>query len=107
MGYYTQYDLSVSQPEVLSPTEIIEQLRQKNLSAQLSIDASGGAIQPVKWYEHEADLKQFSTFHPDRLFALHCKGEDGAEWIVYVKNGKSYRSEQERVFPPFDKDKLK
>jgi len=26
---------------------------------------------------------------------------------VYVENGKSYRSEQERVFPPFDKDKLK
>ena len=107
MGYYTQYNLSVSQPEVLSADEIIKRFREWAPTAGLSIDASGGAIQSVKWYEHEADLKHFSTFHPDRLFTLHCKGEDGAEWIVYVKNGKSYKSEQERVFPPFDKDKLR
>ncbi len=106
MGYYTQYQLSVSEPMVLSPAEIIKQLREENEAARMAIGEDGKTIQSVKWYSNEDDLRAFSTLHPDRLFTLHCVGEDGEEWKVYFKNGKSHKAKQVRTFPPFDENQL-
>ncbi len=61
-----------------------------------------------KWYDHEADMREYSKKHPNTLFKLIGDGEEkGDMWHEYYLNGKMQRINAKIVFDEFDKSKLK
>lgn len=60
-----------------------------------------------KWYEHQADLRQFSLKYPKALFVLKGNGEENDDmWIKYFKDGKCQTVKAKIVFDEFDESKL-
>lgn len=62
---------------------------------------------PVKWYDHDEDMRAVSREFPDIHFELHGKGEDNDDiWTQHFVNGKAQLCMAEIVIPPFDPEKL-
>jgi len=54
----------------------------------------------AKWYEHEEDMRSFSTLYPDYTFELTGLGEDQEDiWRKFFKNGKMQGGHAEIVYP--------
>lgn len=136
MGYYTQYRISVSESAVLSDIDQKEltnlELLQKRTKSEKVKEELDKAIKTLKgqlimspeeliadkigynpfeedckWYDHDKEMKEISTEHPDVLFTLEGTGESNEDmWITYYKNGKSQESRAHITFDPFDESKL-
>lgn len=106
MGYYTTYELEVIEPKRPTISEIIAELRSMFEEAEYSLNAEGGTEQSSKWYEHEADLKNFSKMHPEHVFILDGVGEDGEHLRKYFKNGKMQDAKPVVAYEPLDESKL-
>lgn len=102
MGYFTNYNLKT---EPYKEGLIQELLDEDNA---YGIDENGDCTNSVKWYTHEADLKEFSKKHSTILFILDGEGEENDDlWILYIKNGKSQRCRAIITYEEFDETKLK
>lgn len=104
MGYYTDYNLTI--PGGTDP-DVVAVFRANYSEAEKALDERGKCQESVKWYTHAEDLTEFSKSFPTLLFVLHCVGEDGREWKVYCKNGKSWEVTGQIVFQEFQEDFLK
>lgn len=106
MGYYTRYQLTTLHKDA---DEIMADLRENNEEAQIALDENGETQEPLKWYDHEKQLKEFSKKYPDAMFQLSGEGENGGEdiWQFYFKNGKGYKDYVIMTFPDFDESKMK
>lgn len=116
MGYHTDFCLfahPVSDPEIAD--SILEQLRQRDvinyaLEDGYSFVEDGvefSSNEPVKWYDHEEDMRSVSEKFPDIHFELHGEGERNDDiWTQHFLGGKSQLCMAEIVIPPFDPSKL-
>ena len=103
MGYYTKHELKVVEGDV----DLIRQLREESEGAQFSFDDDGETEESTKWYDHDKDMIEFSTKHPEALFELTGDGEESPDfWRTYYKNGKYQTCKGEIVYEKFDPKKL-
>lgn len=108
MGYYTTYRLK-------QPEEWTEEMKQALVEIQPDYfpttdpvdDWLNDDFDDCKWYDHETNMIELSDRFQEVLFQVHCRGEDGSEWINYFMNGKSTTCYGEVVFEKFDQTKLK
>jgi len=104
MGYYTRYSLEV----VKGNTDLIAELVEENENAAFAIDEYGDSEESCKWYEHDKEMRAFSSKHPSTLFKLSGEGEESGDiWHTYYQNGKAQRCEAKIVFDDFDENRLK
>lgn len=118
MGYQTNYTLTLNlliggKKAFLaddSPLRlIIERLRKENAEAGYSLTPSGSASgNDSRWYEHEKDLRAYSSQHPGILFTLHGEGKDSGDiWNKYFLDGKCQVAKPEIRIPEFDPKQLR
>ena len=61
----------------------------------------------TKWYNHEKNMRNFSTHYPHLVFVLKGVGEDYPDiWVKYFKNGKMQKAKAAIVYPDFDEGRL-
>lgn len=99
MGYCTYYTLTYTD----EPQEAIE-------DAKATLDRGYDPFEngEIRWYEHEAEMRELSKQFPEVLFELHGEGEQNDDmWYKYFKNGKMQTCSVIIDFPPFDEKKLK
>jgi hypothetical protein len=104
MGYYTNYELHYDTAMEDADGQLIDH------EGRISKVADYGSCfeESIKWYDHEKDMKEYSTHYPDILFTLMGDGEESGDiWCCYFKNGKMQRAETTIAFTPFDSSKLK
>ena len=86
MGYYTKYSLKAQGGSGLVALDL---LFERSEEAQVALDLDGRSNERCKWYDHEQDMLELSTFYPDTIFTLHGWGEQmGDEWEKEFKNGE-------------------
>ena len=108
MGYYTQYSFEVKFTDGTSDEEVIADLRDTNDNAEYAINADGSTKEECKWYDHVAELKEFSKRYPSAVLALAGEGEEGGDlWVKYFRNGKCQKCPAQIVYSPFNPDKLR
>jgi len=109
MGYYTRFELKITEPKNSTLTEesIIPEFRKKYECAKYALSEEGYTEEPCKWYECEDELKEFSKSYPEHLFLLEGEGEESGDiWKLYVKNGKCQRASAQVTFDEYDESKL-
>jgi len=101
MGYYTVYGLEIVKGG------------KKNINYEQEISELSGYEdecfgEPIKWYNYDKDMTEYSLKHPDVLFKITGKGEDAGDlWYHYFMNGKSQHIQAKITFEKFSKSKLK
>ncbi len=104
MGYYTNHELEIVDGDI----GLISELRNCCEEASYAIDDTGSEEQGCKWYDHEKDLREFSTKHPAALFVLNGEGEENGDiWREYYRNGKMQRCKAVIAMPKFNPALLK
>ena len=111
MGYNTCYSLEVRTADnsAAHPNyrAIIKQLRDENEDAECSLDEEGGTLSDARWYDNDADLREFSKKFPDALLVLNGDGEGSDDfWIAYFKNGLMQIEPGRIEYDEFDERKL-
>lgn len=108
MGYYTNYYLDVHEGD-LSIQEILESVSENEFEGlNYGIDTDGSSLDSVKWYDHEADMRDLSLKFPTIVFKLHGEGEDNNDiWYKYFKNGKSQDCYAKIAFDCYDETQLR
>lgn len=116
MGYYTDYELTISafQDEMNSGSNEISALVAKDLEKEIEMmnvfeqgDCSMGWYANSKWYDHETDMLLLSKRFPEVLFELSGVGEEYNDiWTSYFHDGASQHCPAEITYPPFDVSKL-
>lgn len=92
-------------PKGFDPSSIIRKIIRDYPEAECAIDPNGNSVGETQWYQHEADIKRFSTVLPDILFELRGLGEERDDvWIKWFLGGKmqAVRAKAKIVFPAFD-----
>ncbi len=103
MGYYTRHELTI----VEGDNDLIEALRNCSEEASYALAENGDAEESCKWYDHEIDLKAFSSRVPNALFKLTGEGEEAGDlWVEYYKAGKMQRCPAKITYDEFDCNKL-
>ena len=109
MGYYTNYTLTVIEEgdeRIDEITEAMQEFEPKYGEGWL-FDVYCGDADNSKWYEHEEEMRTFSSMFPTAVFKLGGEGEEpGDLWKKYFKNGKMQECLAEITFPPYDESKL-
>ena len=112
MGYYTRYRLE--EPAFGEPAfgeldwEIAAEMERYDTDYGKLSSFIGGYGEPIKWYEHEDEMKAFSKRFPYVVFTLRGEGEEAGDiWVKYFKNGKMQKVEAKIVFAAFDEGQLK
>lgn len=118
MGYYTQYDFSILESDVLGyvehnrQLELIDLFRKEYPNAAYAFDEYGNSNDSVKWYDCQKDILEFSIKNPSIIFLVSGIGEEkNDDWKLYVQDGHSQISRAETIYPqifdpPFDWAKL-
>lgn len=108
MGYYTSYYLDIHEGE-LPIHNILENVTEDDFEfLGYAIDEDGDSLDSTKWYEHEADMREFSRRFPDYVFKLHGEGEESGDvWYKYFKNGRMQECPAKITYDEFDESKLK
>ena len=97
MGYYTRYKLEVDDDRV----------DEHIIGVEYQAFYEGLFGDEVKWYQHEEDMKLYSSENPTVLFTLKGEGEESGDiWIAYHKAGKVQTCKAKIVFDDFDESKL-
>jgi len=97
MGYYTNYDFSNNDEEIIEKICLVS-----------GYGGSNGMFDSVKWYTWQEDMKIVSEMFPDHLINLSGVGEEkDDQWKAYFKNGRYQICHAEITFPPYDESKLK
>ena len=59
------------------------------------------------WDTLESDMRVVSTQHPNTIFTVEIKDEDGEYWVQYHQAGRYYEAPEVRQIPDFDSSKLR
>jgi hypothetical protein len=98
MGYYTNFKLQVT-----------DEFAKNDASLEFYFGSmsDGTLVKNSKWYEHEEEMKAFSSKYPDILFTLYGDGEEEHDiWCKYFRHGKMQIAYAEIKFEEFDESKL-
>jgi len=98
MGYYTKYSLEIPG---CKDYDIIEQ-HEQNLADKYYACFDD----MITWYDHEKDMIEYSKNYPDILFLLEGKDDNGKQWKLYVKNGKSQTIHPKIIWAEFNEENL-
>ena len=103
MGYYTSYRLECGD------ASLIEKWIESGEcdEACYALDTDGSTLDSVKWYDHETDMRALSAKHPDVLFTLHGRGEEGERWRKFFLGGKMHAPDTTVIVPDFDPKELR
>lgn len=105
MGYYTSYELSVSNVNPLLASKLEEEVEKMQVFE--SGNSKDGWYGYDKWYDHDEDMMLLSKRFPDALFELYGDGEESDDmWRAYFKNGRMQFCPAIITFDPFDEKKL-
>ena len=81
---------------------------QKKGILRLFDDDIGNMSEPLKWNEHEDDMKELSINFPKILFILEGFGEESMDiWKKYFVDGKVQIEEATIIIGGFNPEKLK
>ena len=123
MGYQTRYELTTDAdeqvavcpcntqkskfcPECGTPFKMID-LSERILQEIVKMLDYDPFNESCKWYEHEADMREFSKRYPVVLFTLAGEGEEAGDlWKKYFKNGKMQIAKAVITYDDFDAKKL-
>jgi len=115
LGYYTQYELKVSNFGE-SKNGIIDHISTKELSdiifMILSTDPDSKSFEfvsndRIKWYTFKEDMVELSLMFPDVLFELKGEGEEFPDlWVAYFKKGMMQCSKAKIRYPKFKESSL-
>lgn len=92
MGYYTQYNLYVTNVGFLDD-EV--KVAVSNAVDDLNLFDVSGSVEygwPAydKWYDHDDDMLAISARFPDVVFQLYGDGESSDDnWMNYYKGGRA------------------
>lgn len=125
MGYYTDFNLSVSCAtmkdgvfrettiESASPErckELEDEIKKMDVFESVSVNPKcryGGAWGNAKWYECASDMLALSARFPEFFFSLNGAGEEqGDLWNAYFFQGKMQECCAQIIWPEFDPSKL-
>lgn len=112
MGYQTSHELLVlkmdSQKLVpFNSLDIIAELREFSEEANYALDNDGETNESCKWYDHQKELREFSTRYPDLIFKLHGEGEESGDlWDEWYVNGKMQIGKAIITYPDFNPSNL-
>ena len=112
MGYQTSHELLILKRDnqklvPFDSMDIITELREFSEEADYALDDSGETNESCKWYDHEKELREFSTRYPDLIFKLHGEGEEAGDlWDEWYKDGKMQKGKAIITYPDFDQSKL-
>lgn len=107
MGYYTSHELKTSLTNEIEETKIIANFREVCENAKYAISDEGYCEEPIKWYDSEKDLREFSKSYPEVLFTLIGSGEESGDlWMLYVKNGKAQMATAVLTYPEYDESQM-
>lgn len=101
MGMYTYYTLAINGDEAATGAVVSEAEAD---SEEPWCSVLLGEADEMKWYEHEMDMQALSVKHPDVLFHLSGRGEEGPDWVQSFRNGKMCL--REAAIPPFNPAQL-
>lgn len=106
MGYYTTFEL-----EILDiGSENLDQIRKTFVSEGYEMRAAeilDERTDDLKWYDHDDDMRKFSSFFPTAVFKLSGYGEEAGDvWVTYYHGGKMHDAHTEIVHEDFDPKKL-
>jgi len=116
MGYETTYQIDIRTTSINDATcptcgvvgkVSLESMVRKALDDPQNFPTSYGCSfkelcenGPIKWYEHDEDMKRLSRHFPDVVFILKGDGEDtGDQWVSYYKNGIMQNFRAKIIFP--------
>jgi hypothetical protein len=103
MGYLTRHELVIQS----GSNGLIEELRNFSEEARYAFDESGDPEESIKWYDHQDDLKAFSSMHPKAIFKLIGEGEENGDlWHEYYMGGKMQLCKGVISYPNFNSDLL-
>lgn len=109
MGYYTEFRIE----EVTGPEEIVKQFINDVGSRSVEVVSYGCDLkslvegEPVKWYDHEGDMKEISKGYPNIIITLRGYGEEQPDlWIKHFCNGQMQKSKAVITYPPVDSAKF-
>lgn len=95
MGYYTNYDISDNDEDV------IDAINEESGYGDVQEDT-------IKWYSCREDMKRISLMFPDRVLSVSGEGEESGDiWTAYYKNGKEQFERAQIVIGEYDESKLK
>ncbi len=104
MGYLTEYNLKI---KGVDTSEVVKHLREHSEHAFYAIDENGDYASETKWYEHENEMKEFSSQYPNAIFKLSGEGEQNGDiWKKYFKDGKMQIARAIIIFEDYDESKL-
>ena len=107
MGYYTTHTFEPLTDNEELKLKIIDDLRSSNEEAEIAFDDTGGAIDSVKWYDSDNDLKEFSKKYPDVVLSMFCEGEgNGDMYYQYFKDGKMQVCPAKITYDEYDEKEL-
>ena len=110
MGYNTRYKLNLAEVSVNEIVKIEAAMKafEPDYGEGWLFDIYCGDADVCKWYEHEVEMKDFSSMFPTALFVLTGEGEEpGDLWIKYFKDGKMQECRGIIIYLPYDERKLK
>jgi len=97
MGYRTRYELTAT-PDIQEIWDAVKENETLNFSVGFESENS-------KWYDHEADMVEFSKKFPNVTFLLHGEGEDNGDiWDKHFRNGKKQICRASIIIPPMRED---
>lgn len=119
MGYYTDYELTISGFEKTdsgsyTTTAGVDPLVELQLEQEIKKMGvwEGGDVNSVywcnaKWYDHDDDMLLLSKRFPEALFELSGSGEDKCDmWTTYYHDGKMQYCHAIITYEEFDQEKL-
>jgi len=107
VGYYTDHNLKIDGPpdKIKEFKEFVKQHKEDTICENYSYSDVHAIIDDwnqSKWYDLVEDFTKISTDWPSLKFTVHCKGEDGVEWIQNFWAGKSREQNSHLVWDKFD-----
>ena len=111
MGYSTCYCLQIRTAVNSGPhpggAAIIAHFLEINEIAEYALDEEGSTNNDTKWYDHDADLMEFSKSYPGTLFILYGDGESSEDfWYTYYRDGKVQHAPVRLEYDEFNESKL-
>ena len=86
MGYYTNYELELSDNSQLK--NVVEVLKGMDI-IDYALDYNLDSYDGVKWYGYKEDMKTLAKTFPDILFTLYGTGEEPEDiWKCYFQGDK-------------------
>jgi len=104
MGYYTFHEFAI---EGNDPSGLTEEDHKTaiNILSKYGIELFED---PVKWYDEEENMREYSQLYPTTIFVIAGKGEEQPDiWNAYYLNGKRQELRPEQVWPDFDINNFK